>query len=206
MWIRKISPKRPAGNSPSLLETSGISCINVEQDRNATKASFFHLYFWPVPRILGFRGEAANHGGTFRVSLSHCHTSTRHTRVRFQAPEHTERQRRSSSQASERGVICLPWETESYFRPMSMCWRHVNMPASPRQSQELINDSGRNSLQNAQLTLLASLLGSARQLWIASPRAVLQGHRQKLTDPWEEYPDQGANLPSERTLLSSNCG
>jgi hypothetical protein len=62
----------------------------------------------------------------------------------------TQRDRSAAALGLQREELSIqPW-----FRSPRTCWYRVNAPVSPRQSQELINDNGGNSLQNAQLTLL----------------------------------------------------
>lgn len=135
--------------------------------RHSSFRLFWALYFWLVPRFLGFRRQAANHGRTFRVALSDCLTSTRSTCV-FQAPEHTERQSMAALGLQSKELSIHPWQTDSCFRSVRTCWYCGNIPVSPTQSQELINDTSRNSVQKRTTdSSHLSLLNSARQSRVA---------------------------------------
>lgn len=120
---------------------------------------------------------------------------------------HRETERGRSRLQSEELSIHT-WQTDSWFRSVRTCWYCTNAPASPTQSQELINDTSRNSVQKRTTdSSHLSLLNSARQSRVAEFGAVPQGYRQEATDPWEEYPRLRVpifllNAP----LLSSNCG
>lgn len=71
----------------------------------------------------------------------------------------------SAPRVQSKELPIYPWHTDFFFfRSIRMCQYGVNMQASSRQSESLINDSWRNFLQKAELTLLSSpFLNSGRQ-------------------------------------------
>lgn len=141
-WICKISLRRPAGNSPSLWEISGISCINLEHDHkcykgilsficseNSLLASAQVSGFWET----GSKSQWNFQGGFVWLSCFHRCACV------LQAPGHTETEQVTLRLRSEELSI-----HPGKLTPVLDLWGCTDEPASPRQSQELINDNSRS--------------------------------------------------------------